>query len=360
MKNALPQIGWLCSFAPEEIIMAAGFIPQRLSGTTEAVAMVDAYIYPSLCPYAKSILALGISGEAKYLEGMVFVRSCDGMRRTCDVWRSYVDNRFVYMLEVPKNRDEAAVEYLASQLRKLAKALEQEFGAEITSASLNQAIKTANEIRRMMQNIYDLQRSIPLPLPGSEVLQLGLEGMRIDKKAFIARLEKYYKEAKSRGSQRGSSKPRILVTGNVVDRPDFFHLIEAAGADVAVADLCTALRHFNHLVDENSDDPYLALARRYLTKLQCARMSGLAERLAEARELVKAYSVDGIIYTSVNFCDQHLFDAPYLQERLKDEGIPVLFLEHDYTGGSFSQMKTRIETFVEMLNMRKEAGHAQG
>ncbi len=351
MKNAQPRIGWLCSFAPEEIAMAAGLIPLRLSGEGEATAVADAYIYSNLCPYVKSILALGINGKAKNLDGLVFVRSCDGMRRLCDIWRSYVGTRFTYMLEVPKNRDEAAVVYFASQLRKFAGALGQEFGAKITTASLNQAIKAANQGRKLMQQIYKLQRGVPLPLPGSEVFQLGLEGMKTDKETFIAKLKKYYSQAKSLVKQPGKErKARVLISGNVVDRPELFNLIETTGADVAAIDLCTAMRHFDHLVEENSADPYLALAQRYLSKLRCARITGLAEHFTELKELVKTYAVDGVVYTSVKFCDQHLADAPYFTEKLRDEGVPVLFLENDYTWGNIGQLRTRVEAFIEMLD----------
>lgn len=354
MKDAQLQIGWLCSFVPEEIIMAAGFLPMRLSGDLEGISIADAYIYPNLCPYIKSILALGLNGKAKRLDGLVFGRSCDGMRRMYDVWRSYIDTRFVYMLEVPKNRDDAAVKYFATQLRRFASALQQEFGAGITPASLNQAIKTANQIRMLMQRIYELQRSIPLPLSGSDVFQLGLEGIQTDKKSFIAKLKRCHSDARIlMEPHQKEGKARVLISGNVMDRPALFYLIEAAGADVVAADLCTAMRYFEHPVDEGSDDPYLALARRYLSKLRCARMTGLNERLAEVKELIKDYTVDGIVYTSVKFCDQHLYDVPYFMEKLQEEGIPALFLENDYTWGNIGQLKTRVEAFVEILDSRR-------
>jgi len=354
MKNAQPKIGWLCACVPEEIILAAGLLPTRLSGDGEAAAVADAYIYSNVCPYVKSILALGLKGKAEHLDGLVFARSCDGMRRMCDVWRSHVNTRFVHMLEVPKNRDEASVEYLASQLRKFARALEQEFGKEITPDSLKQAIKTTNRVRRQMQRIYRMQRQLPLPLPGSEVFQLGLEGMQADKESFMAKLKRYYRDAKSLTGPRGKEgKARVFVTGNVVDRPDLFQIIEAAGADVVAADVCTALRYFEQPVDEDSDDLYLALAHRYLGKPRCPRMTGLNERLAEVKKLVKTYAADGVIYISLKFCDQHLADAPYFMEKLKDEDMAVLFLENDYAWGNTGQLRTRVEAFIEMLDNRR-------
>jgi benzoyl-CoA reductase/2-hydroxyglutaryl-CoA dehydratase subunit BcrC/BadD/HgdB len=351
MKQAEPRIGWLCSYVPEEIIMAAGLLPSRVSGSSEELATAEAHLYTNLCPYVKGVLAAGLSGETKQLDGMIFVRSCDAMRRLYDVWKSYVPMRFVHMLEAPKNRDAAAVEYFAAQLRSFATALGQEFGSEISVKSLNQAIKTANQARRLMQGLYQRQRGAPLPLPGSQIFQLGLEGMAMAKKDFIGRLEEYGKKGGSQTiGKGGDGNARVLITGNVVDRPDLFNMVEAAGAEVPVADLCTATRHFNFLVDEDEADPYVALARGYLNKPRCPRIAGLEERFAQMMELVDGYKVDGVIYTSVKFCDQHLADAPYFLDKLKEKKMPALFLENDYVWRTTGQLKTRVGAFVEMLD----------
>jgi len=127
-------------------------------------------------------------------------------------------------------------------------------------------------------------------------------------------------------------------------------MVEAAGAEVPVADLCTAMRHFNFLVDEDEGDPYMALARGYLNKPRCPRITGLEERFAQMMELAGGYKVDGVIYTSVKFCDQHLADAPYFLDKLKEKKVPALFLENDYVWRTTGQLKTRVEAFVEMLD----------
>ncbi|MBM3175642.1 MAG: 2-hydroxyacyl-CoA dehydratase, partial [Chloroflexi bacterium] len=236
--NEAERVGWLCSYVPEEVIMAAGLLPVRVSGGGGTVGTADAYLYPNVCPFVKSVMALGLNGQTKDMSGLVFTRSCDGMRRLYDVWKAYVPTRFVYMLEVPKNRDGAAVAYFATQLRRFATVLGQEFGREITDRSLNQAIEAANQARRLMQGMYQTQRTIPLPFSGSEVFQLGLEGMGMAKDAFVKKLKEYRLPTANQTSGKGKDgKARILVMGNVVDRPDLFNLIENGGADVVAADL---------------------------------------------------------------------------------------------------------------------------
>ena len=59
--------------------------------------------------------------------------------------------------------------------------------------------------------------------------------------------------------------------------------------------------------------------------------------------------MEGIIYHTLKFCDQFQYDCPALKEELEDVGVPLLYLEGDYTTGGFGQMKTRVQAFTEML-----------
>ncbi|MDY6857148.1 MAG: 2-hydroxyacyl-CoA dehydratase family protein [Thermodesulfobacteriota bacterium] len=259
-QNTAPQIGWLCSYVPQEILLVAGFNPTRLSIEKEAIIMADAYIYLNLCPYIKSVLDLGLLKKADHLDGMVFIGSCDAMRRLYDVWKSYVGTRFVYMIYMPKNRDEGATRYFGTQLRKFTCSLEDEFSVKISNESLNEAIRATNQNRKFMQKIYDLQKKCPLPIKGSKLFELVMDGMTTGKDAFYVKLKQYYDTAKILTSeQREKAGTRILVTGNVIDQVDLFKLIEGAGAEVPAIDTCTGIRHFETLADEDTKDPIDAL-----------------------------------------------------------------------------------------------------
>jgi benzoyl-CoA reductase/2-hydroxyglutaryl-CoA dehydratase subunit BcrC/BadD/HgdB len=49
-------------------------------------------------------------------------------------------------------------------------------------------------------------------------------------------------------------------------------------------------------------------------------------------------------------CDARLGEFPHLRDKVKNElGLPVLFLEGDYTAEGLEQMRGRIEAFIEML-----------
>lgn len=349
MHRSMPRIGYFCSLVPEEIIMAAGLTPVRGRGTAKSTSGADAYLYHNLCPYIKNLMSTGLEGGLTHLDGLVFARSCDGMRRMFDAWRAYAGSMFTYMLEAPKNTDERAVAYYTGQLKDLAESLGRAFGNEITEDSLRESIRARGNLRLSMQYIYSLQQSIPAPVRGSELFEMGVNLLGGERPAAMKDVDQFYQRARNASARRSKSrKVRLLISGNVIDRPDLFEIIEAAGAEIPAADVCTGLRHFARNVDDNGD-PYTDLARAYLGAPHCARTSSPAERVQEIEDLVSKYSIDGVLLTSLKFCDLHLYDAPGIMKKLTDEGISVLFLENDYTFANKSQIKTRVEAFIEVL-----------
>lgn len=76
------------------------------------------------------------------------------------------------------------------------------------------------------------------------------------------------------------------------------------------------------------------------------------EQASNRDEMIRRYadSVDGIIYHTVQFCDNYAYEYAWLKEWLKR---PVLLLETDYTRQSYGQILTRIEAFLESLQPKR-------
>ena len=350
MTESKGSMGYFCSLVPTEIMAAAGFKPVWVKGRAEMTAAADARMYPNMCPYIKSLFTDAVEDAGNAFDGLVFARSCDGVRRLYDVWRAYVPSKFTYMLEVPKNADDLAVTYYASQLRDFAAHIGKASGREVTGPALKQAIKEANKARGRMRELYSRQKASPLPVAGSELFRLGLEMLHGDGDGATEGIPAVEKKSAAAGvSAEDRSKIRVMVCGNVMSRPDVFQMIEGSGADVPVADICTGLRFFERVVDEKGGDPFLSLAQAYLGLPRCSRTAAPVETYARICDNVKRYAVNGVILTALKFCDQQLYDVPYLLQRLNEDGIPVLFVENDYVFKDRDRIKIRVEAFVEML-----------
>jgi benzoyl-CoA reductase/2-hydroxyglutaryl-CoA dehydratase subunit BcrC/BadD/HgdB len=64
---------------------------------------------------------------------------------------------------------------------------------------------------------------------------------------------------------------------------------------------------------------------------------------------IKDTQASAVIYQVLKFCEPYLYDSVYILQRLKDEGYPVLLLEHEYTTQGVEALRTRIEAFKETM-----------
>jgi benzoyl-CoA reductase/2-hydroxyglutaryl-CoA dehydratase subunit BcrC/BadD/HgdB len=341
------HIGYACSYLPEEIVMAAGFVPRRIMPETRP-AEADAHIHANTCHYVKALLAAALEGETPELDGFVVTNSCDGMRRLYDVWREYVAGVPVFFLDVPKKHDSDAVAFFASELRRLAETLERQLpNARVSDERLEDAIRTCNTIRRQMSEVLTLQKEAAPRVRGRDFFDLTSGAAEHTPSDLRDRIDQFLSKIDEKGcAPRG---PRIVLSGNMINRPDLLTLIEDAGGHVVALDTCFGVRHYDLLVEEDTGDPMLALATRYLLRSPCPRMHGLERRFEYLKDLVESSGAAGVIYSTVKFCDSHLYDLPLLEEGLRQAGIPFLWLENDYEWTGLGQLRTRVEAFLEML-----------
>jgi benzoyl-CoA reductase/2-hydroxyglutaryl-CoA dehydratase subunit BcrC/BadD/HgdB len=269
------------------------------------------------------------------------------MRKLYDLWGAYVERIPAFFLDVPKKKDADSIRFFAAELRRFARGLERAFpGAAVTDESLRKAIETHNRVRFLMNEVFRLQREKRASVSGSDVFELCVSGTRWPTQEFIARLEGFLSAAEERKAL--STGRRLLLTGNVINRPDPVAIIEELGARVVVLDTCIGLRHYETPVEEDAADPMLALATRYLMRPSCPRMEGLEERFEYLEKLAEEAEVDGIVYSCVKFCDPLIYDIPMMSSWFRSAGIPFLFLENDYTWSGSGQLKTRLQAFTEL------------
>lgn len=63
----------------------------------------------------------------------------------------------------------------------------------------------------------------------------------------------------------------------------------------------------------------------------------------------KERNAKGVVVFMMKFCDPEEFDYPIYKKELDDAGIPILYLEVDQQIDSFEQLRTRIQSYAEMI-----------
>ena len=288
------MIGYICKYAPIEVLESMGAKMERIEPDVTNFSQAEIRMHPNICSFAKGVLETVME---KDYEGIILTTCCDSIRRLYDVLKEEFPDKFIYMLDTPRLVKEVGVDLYEQRIRAMIRAYEE------------------------------------------------FSGKSFDEKVFLE-----YLKGKEEPQQNGV-KDRSLNIGILGARANenIGKILEQRGANVAFDLPCTGVGS-RLFWDEN--EPLKEYARGLLSQFPCMRM----EQAANRDELIRRYadSVDGIIYHTVQFCDNYAYEYAWLKDWLKK---PLLLLETDYTKQSYGQILTRIEAFLESLqkeNMQKK------
>ena len=347
-----PIIGYFCSYAPEEVICAAGAVPFRIFGTRGDISLADAHLQSYCCSLARGGLEDALTGRLAFLDGTVFPHTCDSIQRLSDIWRLNAGIPFHSDIVLPVKLDTpSARTYMTAVLRDFRDELAAALKVPLTDDDLASAVRTVNQIRKHLGDLYAARSKTPGILSAKALHQMTKAAMVMDRKEAAADLAALVESLglENPPTVTDSDRKRVILSGGICNHPDLYSLMEAAGADVVWDDLCTGTRYVEGLVGETGD-PIAAIAERYMERMVCpAKHSDNTARGRNLVELARTHQAGGVIFLFLKFCDPHAFDYPYLKQFLDEAGIPSMVLEIEERLPPEGQMKTRIESFVEMI-----------
>lgn len=281
------MLGYICKYAPVEIFQSMGAKTERIEPDVTSFNQAETRMHPNICSFAKGVLEDVVS---KDYEGVILTTCCDSIRRLYDVLKAEFPDRFIHMLDTPRTTKEMGVALYLSRIKNMIKAYEE------------------------------------------------FSGKSFDEDAFLNHLKSV------ENSRRLNVKPDAVNVGIVGARANstITEILKENGVNAAFDLTCTGLDRKILIDEDNILEEY---ARGLLSQFPCMRM----EQAAGRDELIGRYagSVDGIIYHTVQFCDNYAYEYAWLKNILDR---PMLLLETDYTRQSYGQVKTRIEAFIESLS----------
>ncbi len=350
-ETGKPVIGYLCCFAPPEMISAAGAIPYRITGRPgDTTAEADVYVEPYGCTYVRNILAQAAKERYDFLDGLVISHSCDMVQRLYGIWTYYRPMAYSRLFNVPHQVSPQARRFFQRELGFFKESLEQYIGNTISEEKLQEQITLYNHNRGLIRELYTLRRNNPPLIKGSEMLELLLAGGAIPAEEYTGLLEEMLDEVKKRAPVE-SSAPRLLVWGSLLDDPTFYKMIEEAGGEVVADDTCIGFRTWDKDIPQTADQ-YADLTEHYLINFQCPRTDrgpGV-KRFDYILERIREYQVDGVIGYIISFCDPHKFDYPDLRDYLKEAaGKQLLLIDDNYSFSPAEAIVTRLQAFMEMI-----------
>jgi benzoyl-CoA reductase/2-hydroxyglutaryl-CoA dehydratase subunit BcrC/BadD/HgdB len=322
----------LTSTIPVEIVLAAGCKPLDLNNIFITSPTPEKFIQQAehagfahnICAWIKGIYSTILQHR---IPCVIAVTGGDCSNTTA--LAELLERRGVRVIpfDFPLNRDR---ELLKRQMENLSRTL---------GASWSEVERVRARLGSIRRKLQELDR-----LTYEENLVTGFENhlflvtssdFKSDPDAYENELDQFLQEARARSPREGSIRLGYLGVPPIFS--DLYEFIESVGGRVVYNEI---QRQFSMPFAEGDIvDQYLKYTYPY----------GITGRLEDIRKAIEERQLDGLIHYTQTFCFRQIYDI-ILRESLP---LPLLTIEGDKPGKVDSRTALRLETFVEMLKMRK-------
>ncbi len=359
-KEGKKFIGYVCSFVPLEIISASGCIPFRMRGNVhEPITKGDTLLETIVCPYYRSVFDLSVKGKYEFLSGLVIPHGCDSMVRSFSTWSYSLPYSYFHFVNIPTACVESSFEFFGAELNTFRRGLEKFAGKRITDDDLAGAIRIYNENRDKVRALYEFRKADPPLISGTDLTMVLIVGSSLPVGEANTLFDQVLAEIRRRGKSSLKKGPRIFIDGACIDNIELIKLVEEIGGNVVADTICNGARDYFPKTDVGGD-PIDALAHRYLDKINCPKTyrenktgtfeGDIASRFGDIGAYAKEFKVNGAILYLYKYCDPFGFEVPARKAYYKSINVPLLPLEDVYSAGTLSQLRTRIQAFLEMIS----------
>ena len=361
-------IGSICYQVPEVLLDLPGVFPVRLRAPrTGSIEMGTFYMTSLLCEYSRALLERAIEGGFQFLDCLIAPDGCTMINRcveNMELLKTMSGEDFFFRyLEVPMKADDNGLNLYVSECRtKVLGSLSEKFGIDTSDAALRKAVEEHNKLCRLITKIGDFRKEENPRITGYEFHILCMATYVCPKDMLIEKLEETLAELETRvPDAKPAYRAKVVLVGSEIDDVDMVKLIEDSGALVVADRFCLgSLPGRQEIILNDEEDVLTQICRQYMMDSMCPRQMNLEKiyrRQDYVDSLVHEYNADGIIYEQMKFCD------PWAYERMtgtfamrEKHGHPVLSIDRPYAVGNSGQIRTRVQAFVESIEIKKLQG----
>ena len=366
-------LGYTCFHIPEVLLNVDTCFSTRLRApNTGSIDIATYYMSNYTCEYARALLERAIEGGYKFLDALIGVDACSMMNRSMEHFEilqvNDKPNFFVTHTDMPFKITDYTVEGYRRQMRvRVLDRLTEVFGVDTSDAAIRKAVEEHNEVCKIIQEIREMRKAENPVITGYEFHVLDLVTYVCPKSEILPYLRETLEELKKRKPDKVSPfRARVAIVGSEIDDPNLTKLIEGCGALVVSDRYCFGSTPGREVIELKDDEDALTqICRHYMEVAECARYIS-DEKVLQRREtsdrLAKEFGAEGIIYEQMKYCDYWGFERALVSHIMHDEyGWPVLSIDRLYNNGNSGQLRTRVQAFVESLEIKrihKEEGKA--
>jgi benzoyl-CoA reductase/2-hydroxyglutaryl-CoA dehydratase subunit BcrC/BadD/HgdB len=361
-------VGNICFQTPEPLMDLPGLFTVRLRAPkTGSMEMGTYYLTSFLCEYSRALLERALEGGYRFLDCMLAPDGCTMINRcveNMELLKTMDKEGFFFeYLEVPMKDDDNALNLYVSQCRtKILDALHTHFGVDVSDKTLRESVERYNKMCRIINQIGDFRKEENPRITGYEFHIICMTTYVCPKDLLLPYLEETLEELKTREpDDKFKYRARVAVVGSEVDDIDMIKLIEESGAYVCADRFCYGSLPGRKEIELNdTEDVLTQICRQFMHNTMCPRHMNSAKmqrRKQYVDEIAKEYKADGIIYEQMKFCDPWAYERMTGSYIMREEyHYPVLTIDRPYVVGNSGQIRTRVQAFVESMEIKKLQG----
>ncbi|WP_067662216.1 2-hydroxyacyl-CoA dehydratase subunit D [Nocardia miyunensis] len=339
---------------PAEIVHAVGALPVVVQDDPTPVTEGRSLLAEFYCGYTRSVADQAALGKLDVFDAFVAADHCVQLLGAVDVIRWARPDKPVHFAQFTSAMDDSWTKpRVASRIEECVRDVETALGVTVTAEALAASIRSFNENRRRLRELYDRRRSGRVRITPSDMQTLVKSSMIMDVREHTALLDRLLAQLDPTAEPRGDLV-RLHLSGHFCHgpRPELLDLLEESGAIVVDDDLYTGYRYISTDVPE-SGDPLAALSDWYLERNNNApcptRVTTQIDWDTYLIDSIEKSRSDGVVVLMAKFCEPHMLYYPELRKALDARGIPLLLLETEHEGLPAETVRTRMETFVERI-----------
>ncbi len=359
-------------FLAYEFIHALGivpFLPEVMAGFTAGLGLTDRtlkeastrWYTPDLCTFHRSAsgaVEMDLFPIPKFI--IVTNLACDAAQKTfyLDAVKYGIEKNY-YLIDIPYEKNEKNIDYLAKQLEDAAKDITKKMDKDFDIEQFKNTIRLSNDFRHWALKVNEIRKELvvyPKNFNGLNFILpfYGLAGtteaVELYKSIYNELKDLLDKQKTTEAKKNGEEKrvKRLLwLHLKPYYKNNIFDIIEKNNYRVVFEEI-----NYISWPKLDPDKPFHSLAIKMLSN----HLNGsLENRTSAILQMAEQYRIDGAILFSHWGCRHSNGGARIIKDALKEYGVPTLILDGDClnkNNSSEGQIYTRLQGFMEIIDSR--------
>ena len=332
-KTGSKAVGVAPVYTPEELVHAAGMLPVGIWGGQNVTLDLAKQYFPAFCnSVVFTCMELALKGTYNQLSAAIIPGMDDTLICLGQNWKAAIKDIPFITLVYPQNR-------------KLSAGV---CGKEISEEAIFNSIDIYNEHRQTMREFVELAATHPNSINNVQRSHIIKSAYFMLKEEHTQKVKLINDELKKLPEEKYDGH-KIITTGFILDSKEILEIMESNALRIVGDDIAHETRQFRTDVPRK-ENALLSIATQWSEIEGCSfAYDPFRIRGKMVAKLAKDRDAEGVVFALLKFCDTEEYDAPILLDDIHDAGLKAVTIEIDQESGSIEQIRTRLQTFAEML-----------